>query len=148
MGQNRLHNIQQGDDSLQLFLSSKDTLDVKTAYTGNRSVQVMGTFPDQEIPTLIKKYNKNLDPVFQSRKYAFIPQTTNSFSNISIADNSAFIIISAGGPISVEGVTGDNNSVVILGQMSLATINLFAAEYGVEFDPTTKGHVYKLIRQE
>jgi hypothetical protein len=147
MGKNRLHNIRQGDDSLQLLLSSKDVLDVRVASTGNRSVQVMGTFPDTEILKLIDTNNKRLHAVFQARKYAFIPQATSSFSNISITDNSAFVIVSAGDPISVEGITGGKKSVVILGQMSLATINLFATEYGVKFDPTdAKGHVYKLIQ--
>jgi hypothetical protein len=86
MGKNRLHNIRHGDDSLQLLLSSKHVLDVRVASTGNRSVQVMGTFPDTEILKLIDTNNKRLHAVFQARKYAFIPQTTSSFSNISITD--------------------------------------------------------------
>jgi hypothetical protein len=77
MGTNRFREIYQGDDSLQLNLSSKDVIEIWSAITGSRCVQI--------------------------RALRASPHPSSSFSNISIQSNTAMIIISAGDTITVMG---------------------------------------------
>jgi hypothetical protein len=56
-------------------------------------------------------------------------------SNISIQSNTAMIIISAGDTNTVMGVSAGNNTILILGQASIATIRVLANTYRIQFDP-------------
>lgn len=59
------------------------------------------------------------------------------------------IIVSASDPITVTGVSAGNNTVLIHGQMSIATIRVLADTYGIQFDPTKdKNGIYKLGQRD
>jgi hypothetical protein len=45
------------------------------------------------------------------------------------------IIISAGDTITVLGVSAGNNTILILGQVLIATIRVLANTYRIQFDP-------------
>jgi len=88
-------------------------------------------------------------PTFQSGRYKLHPHPSSSFSNISRQGNNAMIIVSASDPVTVTGVSAGNNTVLILGQMSIATIGVLAGTCGIRFDPTkNKNGIYKLGQRD
>ena len=87
-------------------------------------------------PALGPEYTIVLVPskISQSGRYALVPQSTSTITNITMGEGDVMLFLSSDGPISVEHVTGQLGSILILGEMSTEAIAEIAEIFGAEFN--------------
>jgi len=122
-----------------MVLSSKNTVHVKHVHSQNASVQTMGTFHDQHILRIIRDFTC-IRPAYYSLR-----ESTNVVRSIELDDGDIMVILSSAGPIHIDGVTGGDNSVFIVGQMSPDNVVSVLQLFGIQVNTTELSEVYMLV---
>jgi hypothetical protein len=129
-----------------LGLFSKDAIDWK-AFGGRTDdgsvVQFAGLLKDSEIPTLVEIWFPNSRHTsFVPGTYKLVRQSGNYFKHLHVREGGLMIILSSEDFIDVH-ITAEDNSTLIIGQMSNKSIQKIAKLCKVSIEDQ-RGGVYKL----